>query len=224
MAARNLAALQTAVQAYGLPADAGSALVQQGWLNDEYRELAGRRRWKWLEATTTVVTAAGTASYTPAATDIRSLDAIRLADSAGNEVLIDWRPTQWVRDMVHRYNQLSDRNQPQYWTQFAGQIYFYPIPDGVYTAVIDYTKNITPLNLSTDTPLVPEAFDDILVLGAAARGMIRSNNWLQRDSLFGLRDQLINRMESEIGKDQTQRSDEVESTGIWDTRAGWRWP
>lgn len=220
MAARPLSQLQAAVQNLGFGTDQAAAQLE--WLNTEYRSLGGLRRWKWLEARTTVATVAGTSSYTPSATDIRNYDRIYVADSAGNDTFMEWKPTQWVVERQHRFNQLSDRGIPRYWSLFAGAIQLYPIPDAVYTLQIDYTKNITPMAAPTDVPLLPEAYDDILVYGAAARAAARANNWIIRDDFRGQKQQLINEMLAEYAKDQTQNSDEVEWTGIWDNRMTWR--
>lgn len=213
MAARTLAQLQAAVQAMGFGTD--TAAMQTIWLNDEYRKLAGGSRWDWLESRFTFPTVAGQAAYTPSPTDIRNLDKLRLADAGGLDIDVDYRPSKWVQDHVHRFNQLSDRAAPQFWSTYGGQIYLYPIPDGVYTAQVDYTKNIVPMVAGTDTTIIPEAYDEILVWGAAAHGFIRQNNWLQRDTALGQATQLKNAMEAEYSKDQTQRSEEVEWSGMW---------
>ncbi len=220
MAARNLGQLRQAVEDFGFGTDLASA--QNGWINAEYRILGGMRRWKWLEARTTVGIVQGFSAVTPSATDIRNIDRVYIADLQGNDFLLTWKPTQWVVEKQHRFNQVTDQAPPRYWTQFAGQILVYPIPDASYTLQIDYVKNVTALVADIDVPLVPEAYDDILVWGAVARGAVRQNNWLTRDFASQQRQQVVNEMLAEYAKDQTQNADEVEQTGIWSSGMPWR--
>lgn len=216
MALRTLAQLRASLEGLGFGTDL--ATVQNGWLNDEYRELAAMRRWKWLEARTTTTTVAGTSAYTLSPTPtIRNLDRVLLAGADGTDYRLDWKPTNWVVRKLHEYPQISDHNIPQYWTWFNGQILLYPIPDAAYTLQVDYTANVTPMASDTDTPaLMPEAYDGLLVWGAAERAAARQNNWLTRDYFAGKRQQLLNQMEAEYSKEQTQNADEVEWTGFWD--------
>lgn len=214
MAARTLIQLRTAVEDHGFGTDLASQ--QTTWLNEEYRNVSGMRRWKWLEATTTAATVAGTSAYTPVATDIRNYDAVRAADSQGNEVYLDPRPTQWVREQLQRYPLVVDRAPPRYWARWAGQIILYPIPDAVYTLTIDYVRNVTAMVADGDTPSIPEAYDDILVWGAVARSAVRQNNWLTRDFAVQQKESLLSRMEAEEGIEQRQGPIEVEWTGFWD--------
>ena len=213
MAARTLAQLQASVQALGFGTD--TATQQAGWLNDEYRAVAGLRRWQWLQGEATFATVAGTSSYTPGA--LRNLDSVRVADAQGNEQYMEYKPINFVLDKLHRFNQLTDRGAPRYWTWFQQKVYLYPIPDAVYTVQYEFVSNITAMASAGDTTLMPEAYDEILVWGAAARGFVRQNNWLQRDFAQSQRQALLNAMLAEYGKDQTQNSDEVEWSGMWNS-------
>ena len=216
MAQRTLAQLRAALEGLGFGSDV--ATIQNGWLNDEYKEIAAMRRWKWLEARTTATTVAGTSAYTLSPTpSIRNLDRVLLAAADGTDYRLDWKPTNWLVRKLHEYPLLSDQSAPRYWTYFNGQLLLYPIPDGVYTLQIDYTANISPMVNDSDTPaLLPEAYDGILVWGAVARAAFRQNNWLTRDDARGQKQMLINQMEAEYSKEQTQNADEVEWTGFWD--------
>lgn len=217
MAARSLSALRQAVQDQGYGSDLASE--QNGWLNSEYRSIAGLRRWKWLEERATTTTTAGVAAVTltGVAPDMRNLDVVRLADSGGNEMHLDHKPTNWVQDKIHRFNQLTDQGAPRWWAYFAGQLWLYPIPDGVYTVTFDYTKNVTAMVSDSDVPIIPEEYDDILVWGAVARNSVRQNNWLTRDYADAQKQMLINRMLDQDTMEQRQNTDEVEWTGMWDS-------
>jgi hypothetical protein len=213
MAARTLGQLRTAVEDYGLGVDLSSQ--QNGWINAEYRNIAGMRRWRWLQARFTFPTVIGQAAYTPSATDIRNLDKLRLADANGIEYDMDAAPDKWVQDQVHRYNQLYDRAAPQFWGAYAGQIYLYPIPDLVYTAQVDYTRNVVPMVADGDTHLMPEEYDDAIVYGVLSRSFVRQNNWLMRDWALSQQQGVLNSMKDSDSENQTQRSGEIETTGIW---------
>lgn len=215
MAARTLAQLLTAVQDHGYGNDLTTE--QTTWLNEEYRNVSGMRRWKWLEATTTGVTAVGVSAVTPAAADIRNYDAVRASDSLGNEQYLEPRPTQWVREQLHQYSQVADQAPPRYWARWAGQIILYPVPDAVYNLTIDYVRNVVAIVNPGDVPSIPEAYDDILVWGAVARSAVRQNNWLTRDFAVQQKESLLNRMEAEEGIEQRQGPIEVTWTGFWDS-------
>jgi hypothetical protein len=211
MASRTLLQLRTAVQDHGYGTDTASQ--QTGFINTEYRRLAGRRRWKWLEAQdSTLSTVVGTAIYTPPMTDLRNIDAVRLSDSTGATYYIEPREEQALRDLYHR--DLGINSQPHAWTQYAGKLWLWPTPDQIYNITFDYIKNVTNMVADGDTHLVPEEYDDILVWGAVARSALRARDWMSRTFSAQERDQAEMAMAAEYNMISRQRSDTVEDV-LW---------
>lgn len=222
MAARTLAQLRTAVEDHGYGNDL--ATQQTTWLNEEYRNLGGMRRWSWLQARFNGTVPALSAFYTPTATDIRSPDRVYMAANA-TDYPMEWKPAAWLIKRQQGDLATGATGTPRYWTWAFGGILFYPVLDVDYAIRFDYTKNVVPLVADSDVPLVPEAYDDILVWGAVARSAVRQNNWLTRDFAIQQKETLLNRMDAEEGLKQTQSSQEVEWTGFWDADIGdprWR--
>ena len=215
MAARTLAQLQTAVQDYGYGSDTAS--VQTDFLNASYRRLAGRRRWKWLEAqNSTLTTTVGNSIYTIPLTDMRTLDAVRLTESDGVTThYITPFQEQDLRSLYHR--DLGQNGLPRGWTQYAGKLWLWPTPDQIYTVTFDYIKNITPMVSSTDTTLVPENYDDILVWDTVIRLAIRQRDWLTRNFAIQEREALELAMIAEMQMLNRQDSDTVEDR-LWSPR------
>lgn len=212
MAARTFAQLKAAVQDEGYGTD--TATQQGNFINAEYKQLAGKRRWKWLEAVdSTTTTLQGTANYTPSIA-YRTLDAVRIVDALGTPAYLEPMNEQDLLDLLRRDTGSGIFGTPRYWTLYAGQIYLWPIPDNVYRLTLYYIRNVTTMVADGDTHLVPEEYDGILVWGAVARMAMRQRDWLSRTFALQERDPIITAMSAEDGLWQRHRSDTVEDR-LW---------
>lgn len=211
----NLAALQAAIQAKGYGTD--TAAQQLLFLNEVYREVHGMMRWPFLEAQdTSLVTIAGTNAYTLPMANWRNLDAVRLQQTAiQNYQNLEFLQTQDFRDLE---NVDRDTTTPCYWTFYANQLHLYPVPDGVYTAVIDYIIEPPDLAAPTDIPVLPLPYHDILVWGAVESLCFRERDWLGRDFAQQKKETLLKRMSEEYLTRQRQTSSHVKKSGYWETQ------
>ena len=79
-----------------------------------------------------------------------------------------------------RYPQptLSAPSVPTIWYDFSQQIFLFPAPSAVtgkpgYVIQLRYMRTATPLVATTQTPEIPEEFQEILALGALSQAMER---------------------------------------------------
>lgn len=211
----NLAALQAAVQAKGYGTD--TAAQQLLFLNEVYREVHGMMRWPFLEAQdSSLVTVTGTNSYTLPMANWRNLDAVRIQISAFQQFNnLSYLGMQDFRDLEHVDR---DVTTPFYWTFYANQLHFFPVPDGTYTVVIDYIIEPPDLAAAGDVPVLPLPYHDILVWGAVESLCFRERDWLGRDFAQQKKEALLKRMSEEYLMRQRQTSSHVKKSGYWDTQ------
>lgn len=211
----NLSQLQAAVQAKGYATD--TAAQQILFINEVYREVTGEMRWPFLEAQdSTLVTTAGVNAYTLPMANWRNLDAVRLQITGIQQyVNLQYEDPQAFRDME---NVDRDTATPVFWTFYANQLHFYPYPDSAYTVVIDYILEPADLAASTDVPVLPLPYHDILVWGAVENLAYRERDWLGRQFAQGKKEELLRRMTEEYLIRQRQTSTHIKKTGYWDTQ------
>ena len=224
----NLAALRQRIQDLGYGTD--TAAQQNGFLNAAYREVHSQMRWPFLEAidTTSISTVAGTSAYPLPATlgspalPWRNLDAVRITDPSAGEQ----SPTPMIRYMQPQ--ELFDRLQvsipinatPQAWTFYAQQLIFWPVPDGVYNVQIYFCiepPDLGTVNGDNDVPLIPLAFQDVLVDGAITFIAMRERDWIGMELWQAKYDTMVNRLKEEYLLKQRQTSSEVKRSGWWQT-------
>lgn len=68
----------------------------------------------------------------------------------------------------HTASQLLNTSPPISWTYFTS-IEFAAKSDQAYTIKLDYIKSITVMSVSSDAPTIPQAFEELLILGAKMR-------------------------------------------------------
>lgn len=213
----NVSQMQQLIQDHGYTSD--TAQVQLDFLNATYREIHSRMRWPFLEAINTdLVTSVNVGSYNfPAGmNNWRNIDAVRIAQpSFQNFVMIDYKEPQAFFDQLQ-----VDQTQtatPRYWTKYANQLWFYPIPDGPYNVTIWYIQEPADMVNPTDIPLVPVAYHDVLVAGAIYRMATRERDFINME-LWGQKyEQLSTRLIEEYLVNQRQTASEVAESGWWDT-------
>lgn len=158
------------------------------FINDTYFEMLQRLKVRRLTQGNSFNTSAGTASYSlDAGTEIDHLlpDSVRESGTANR-----------LQEVAYTYpiaHGETASGKPEYFYRRENQIYLYPIPDAVYT--IHYDSQMKPVTLSgdADTSGLPEAWENILILGAQARlekflGEASSETYLlYRDGLLQLK-------------------------------------
>lgn len=207
-----LSDIRDAAQALGYGSD--TAAQQTIFINDCYREITSKLRWPFLEKQdSTLVTVAGTGIYSLPMSDWRNLDAVRLQQTTSQiYVNTQYMQPQDFRDLEHtdRFTGTSYR-----WTQLDQKLHLFPIPDDVYTIVIDYIFEPPDLVNDGDVPVLPTPYHDILVWGCVESAAYRSRDWIGRQFAQSKKEQKIQRMEEEYLIRQRQTSSHVKKTGQW---------
>lgn len=145
------------------------------WLNQTYNEVAGSFKWSWLEKNTSISTTANQA-FTALPSDLQWFG--RLAPNSGTD---NWYVPEFVDEMDFRKyiptkHYSSERAEPRYYTIFADQLNWSPVPDAVYTYRLAYWRTPTPLANANDVTLIPDVDVDVLVVGALQRAAMREND------------------------------------------------
>ena len=226
MAARTLTQLSAAVAQLGFTDPDG--LTFSSLINEEYKSIAGERRWEWLQATNTTTgpAVAGTFSYAFSMTDARNLDAVFITDAQLNSLPLHYMDPLVILEKLQD-NPALNTGRPRYWSSWGNRLLLFPNPDATYPITIYYTLTLGDIPLASGgaKPLMPGDYDTALVWGAGAMMAVRMRDWIQREYMTGQRDRVIGAMRSDYQLKQRQDADEVVSTGIWDqtVRGGW-WP
>jgi hypothetical protein len=212
----NLGQLRTQIQDHGYSAD--TVAQQNDYINAAYREIHGSMRWPFLEAVSlnAQATSVGTQAYTPPMTNWRNIDAIRIAQpNIANFISIEYMDPQQLFDMS--WVNPTETATPRYWTMYAQQIWFFPIPDDVYE--ISYFYCIEPADLAADNdvPVIPLAYHDVLVSGAICRMAFRQRDWIGLELWTSKYAQDMTRFKEEYLIRQRQTSSRVKESGYWNT-------
>ena len=131
-------------------------------LNEVNAALATEHDWPWLETSTTLTTANGTAAYSPPADWMRT----RTLQIAGSEPMDGSRSRQQLD--TYFPDSSSGGGQPQFFVVSGDSIRLYPTPDGVYSVTHVYYRTETTLDDGADLPLMPTWAQGALMWGAAA--------------------------------------------------------
>lgn len=212
----NLGELRTAIQGLGYSADTDAQ--QNDFINATYREIHSSMRWPFLEAVSLNVqsTVAGTQAYTPPMTNWRNIDALRIAQpNIANFISIEYKEPQELFDMA--WVNPTETATPRYWTMYASQIWFFPIPDDIYELSYFYITEPPDLVADTDVPLIPVAYHDALISGAVCRMAFRQRDWIGLELWTSKYAQDVTRLKEEYLIRQRQSSSEVKRSGYWNT-------
>lgn len=212
----NLGQLRTSLQTRGYDTD--TATQQNELLNSQYRDVCATLKWPFMEKQdTSLATTQGVVSVSLASiADLVTVDAVRLVQGT-DYFNLQALPTQDLRNLEHVDRQTG---RPHYWTQHAGLIRFYPIPDGVYQITLDYIFD--PPDLGTiagdlDTPLFGATFHDVLVWGAVEELAFRHRDWISQEFAGQKRELLFKRMEQNyLGKQRQSASHVRKHRKGWD--------
>jgi hypothetical protein len=166
----NLLALRQVVRDLGF--DGTTDPVVNRRLNAAYRDLAGHKRWPWLERNdTTLTTTSGSSEV--ALSDIADLmwvDAVRIY-SGSEPSSLEYQDPQDFQDDNFPYG--AARGAPLRWTEQFTQLRLAPTPQAEYTLSIDYLTTPPELVDDEDEPLFDSTYHDILAWGAAVSDQVR---------------------------------------------------
>jgi hypothetical protein len=200
----NVSELRAAIRARGFEAD--TAAEQLIALNDMQRRLAGSARGLWTVASTTVAVVAGTGDYTlpsaPAGGHVKSL---RLLYAGANA------PLRWTDDeslLEHRADYAAT-GTPVWWALIGpATLSLWPTPAAAGTLTVRYHRGPPALTSDSDTPILPELYHDLLVVGACMLVAQRERQGAVRnefDAEFETRSRDM-RAQQGVGQQQTPRT------------------
>jgi len=156
----DLAALRAEVQARGF--EYATTTRVDNWINAEYRELCSRQSWPFLETSTTVAGAG-------AISDVRFVQTVVHTTEARLLTFMDRRV------LAETFADLTAAGDPSYWFLENDILKTYPVTTD--DLAVRYVKIPAKLAAGTDEPIVPDAYHEIIVDGAVARGYKDAENW-----------------------------------------------
>lgn len=134
-------------------------------INAALRQIETENDWSWMEATETITTANGTASYSLAARWVRTI-AVQIGNSAPMKKL----------PLAELLYMNGASGTPLYYGFRSDKLELRPVPASTLSVVHTYLKSETPLSADGDTPALPEPFQQAAVEYAAYLGFRRANN------------------------------------------------
>ena len=129
------------------------------FLNASVQDLESERDWPWAEAIEDISVVAGDNTYTPHSSWKSTLSLTCVDPSS----VISRRTWKWTR----RLSWTDLRGEPMFYTEHAGTIYVYPVPDSSYTLQHRYIKKLDKLDSTSSSVVSPDWFDRILVTRTA---------------------------------------------------------
>lgn len=193
-------------------------------LNNAMRYINSAQRWPWCAVRATLTsTVAGTQAYVLSGiTDYFLMDAVRLTDAQGNNLDLqhldpeDYASRTW--EIVGAGTQTA---RPYWWTEYAGAISLFPIPDGVYTITIDYFRLPPDLSAGTDVPAIPAAYHNVIVDRAVWALNGRERDWIGRQDAAQAFQLSYSQMLNEYMLRQRQSSSSVRKSGFYESVSDW---
>ena len=201
------------VQALGYATD--TKTQQLTMLNQVHRRIINARRWTFAIAVSTLPTVANNASVTfdAAVGDTKRIDAVRLEDSSGNSITLDPIDLPTLR----QYTVENDTpGTPRYWARLGNTIRLYPIPDAVYTLVIDSVNNPPVIAAEGTNVSIPDSHVDILAWGIVMQITFRERDWDGHNFARQMYAELFTEMLAQFGMQQRQQATHVTSSGQWE--------
>jgi hypothetical protein len=206
-----LAELLLSLQSKGYSTDTVAA--QTFALNAVYRRINGMRRWPYLERRdTALTTTAGQSSVNFASIPaLMWVDAVRI--ELGTEYpTLEYKERQELRELNH---QDRDRGTPQYWTEAAGELHLWPVPDASYEITLDYITTPPDLVDDDDVPVFDTTYHDVLVWGAVLDLGFRSRDWGAYQYAKHEYQDRLREMIAEYGIRQRQSSSRIVDSGFY---------
>ncbi len=162
-------------------------------INAALRQVAATRDWDWLYASETINSVDGTSSYARA-TGARKTD--RILDDVEQRHLQHVSKRQAVR-YLDRLPATITNQIPRAWYVENNRIVLVPTPTSARAYTHHYVDSETALSLDTDTPKIPDAYIDIVVIKAALMLTARTDNTSQFRLLKDEERQMMDAMQDE---------------------------
>lgn len=166
----NRADIKTRVQAK-LDDTSFDATKLNQFINDAQREILNARRFTFMEREADVTTTASSTALTGVPTTMQIPLSMKVYTPVGNAVFLDYVEYEDIDQRMPNVS-IAGNSPPSAWTIFNLTPILVYQADGTYTLKLKYIK--TPDELTTDAsvPEIPEAFGELLVLGAYKRALL----------------------------------------------------
>lgn len=166
----NRADIKTRVQAKLDDTKFDSTKLNQ-FINDAQREILNARRFTFMEREADVTTTAGSTALTGVPTTMQIPLSMKVYTPVGNATFLDYVEYEDIDQRMPNVS-IAGNTPPSAWTIFNLTPILVYQADGTYTLKLKYIK--TPDELTTDAsvPEIPEAFGELLVLGAYKRALL----------------------------------------------------
>jgi hypothetical protein len=190
----------------------GTEITQ--YLNDTQNDVCNEYRLKFMETYhdyTTVANVADITNGTGLPTNFQvGIDMVDI--TAGGYTFIPYKD---IVSLDQIYGNPTDSipltaNNPTYWYMYAGVPQLFPVPTTSKTLRFRYYLSPTDLANDGDVPIIPAAFKEVLVLGAAYRVLQIKDNYDQAGILQNKYDEILQKLVNQrsvnqVGSSQTAR-------------------
>lgn len=155
----------------------GTAKLNQ-FINDGIRDVLNSRRFRFMEREATVQTVIGGSNVTGTPLDMQVPVSLRIYNPQNRAVELTYVEYEdFDRAMANQSN--VSNSVPSLWRIFNGNIEVYPNADAVYDLRLRYLKAPAEVVSDSDTPEIPEAFSELVVLAGYKRALEHNDDYDQ---------------------------------------------
>lgn len=145
-----------------------SAEIIKQFINDAQRDYLGDKRWRFMEETADFTATIGSQLLGTLPDDYEMPITLRVTTPYNAARILNFMDYKDV-DRIYPAPTLLGNTLPFAWYEFANTIYLLPAAGQAYTLQLRYIKVPTELSADADVPVIPEEFQELLVLGALWR-------------------------------------------------------
>lgn len=174
------------------------------WINRGYQRLCEENQWPFLRASTT-----GTADTPIEVSDLRQI--IEVIDTDNGRAISgeDERAIRRIDPNLTRYG------NPEAWFLTNNEITVWPAEGSSASILVQYLKVPATLVSSTDTPIVPDRYHNLIVDAAVILALRDDEEWEQAAALKSQYDEEVNIMAANLLHRNYQNPAYVQSTALW---------
>lgn len=205
--AKTLAEFRTHIQGLGYSTD--TATQQTNAVNRAYRKVLSSGYWRFMEDTTTVSVAADT-TVVALPISINQLRAVGMADASSNGIVLE---AVTPEEILQLQNISPDSGMTSKYSLIGNSsIYLWPPPDATVTLKVYYVEAPTALAADSDTSLIPDPYDDLVVYAAAADLAMRERDINSATYYLNEYNSMLGTMRSQFGMRQHQTPTSVKQS------------
>lgn len=209
--AYNLESIRTQVKNRISDQNFSNIMINQ-FINDEQREILNYYDLPFNRASTVQSVSTGVNTI-PLPADNQRVKSVKVTAPEGYDGTLDPYYLPYNRFVqIFREPQYYSNNQLLWWTIYNTAIIFAYNADRTYTVQIDYNQRPAELATDTDVPVIPEEFQEILVLGAMVRALesIDDNDIAQYQQ--GKKNLLVQAMVKRFSPQQVAKTEVIRNT------------